>query len=435
MVLGFRALARAEARLILRLWLPLALTWLMMSLEGPIAIAFISRLAEPTANLAAFSIALSVAFFVESPIMMLLSAGAALVTDRRRYERLFRFAAGLNGFLSLMMFFLGLPPVFGWLNAGLWGLSPSLEVLVRGAVWLLVPWPAAIGFRRLWQGVLIRAGRSRQITYATIVRLLSMSAAALLGSLWARQSALLPGAWVGAAALSIGVSAEALAVRWWASPYLRSLSVQPRAALLSLRQIWVFYAPLLLTSLVHVALSPMLTIFMAKGQLGVPSLAAYPAVSNTAFLFGCLGVAYQEVVVVLEGTRARSVLAAFAAAIGVGSGLGLALLAWVPPLTSAWIDWAFGLPTAIAPLAYRGLKIATLLPFLTAFLAYYKGRFIHYHATNQNLITSVIEVGLAIGGTAGLILLLGWPALDGAVLGLLLGRLGAFGWAIRSFRK
>ncbi len=431
MELGFETLSRAEARLVLRLWLPLALTWLMMSLEGPIAIAFISRLSEPTSNLAAFSIALSIAFFVESPIMMLLSAGAALVTDRRRYEQLFRFAAGLNGFLSLMMFVLGLPPVFARLNGVLWGLSPALGELVRGAIWLLVPWPAAIGFRRLWQGVLIRAGRSRQISFATVVRLAAMSGAGLLGSLWAKQGGTLPGVWVGAVALSAGVVAEAIAVRWWAGPYLRSLSPQPRAAVLSLREIWAFYVPLLLTALVHVALSPLLTLFMAKGYMAIPSLAAYPAVTNTAFLFGCLGVAYQEVVVVLEGTRARSVLGPFAAAIALGSGLGLALIAWVPLLTSAWVDWAFSLPAGVAPLAYRGLKVATLFPALTAFLAYYKGRFIHYHATRQNLITSIIEVGLALCGTAGLIGCLGWPALDGAVVGLLVGRLAAFGWARR----
>ena len=68
---------RGELWVITRLWYPLALTWLMMSVEGPFIVAVISRLSDPTPNLAAFSVAFAIAMLVESHIMMLLSAGAA----------------------------------------------------------------------------------------------------------------------------------------------------------------------------------------------------------------------------------------------------------------------------------------------------------------------------------------------------------------------
>ncbi|MCS7189953.1 MAG: hypothetical protein RMJ66_04165, partial [Bacteroidia bacterium] len=75
-----------------RVWLPLALNWLMMALEGPFILRVISRMPEATWNLAAFGIAFTIALVVEAPIMMLLSASAALVESRQNYERLWRFA-------------------------------------------------------------------------------------------------------------------------------------------------------------------------------------------------------------------------------------------------------------------------------------------------------------------------------------------------------
>ena len=46
---------------ILAFWIPLAATWLMMSIEGPYLSALIARLAEPKFNLAAYGIAFSIA--------------------------------------------------------------------------------------------------------------------------------------------------------------------------------------------------------------------------------------------------------------------------------------------------------------------------------------------------------------------------------------
>ena len=76
---------------ILGFWLPLAATWLMMSAEGPYVAAIIARMPEATFNLAAYGVAFSLAWLVESPIMMLLTASNALVRDRPSFLALRRF--------------------------------------------------------------------------------------------------------------------------------------------------------------------------------------------------------------------------------------------------------------------------------------------------------------------------------------------------------
>ena len=67
-------------RQICTFWLPLAGTWLMMAVEAPYLAAIVARLADPTENLAAFGVALSLAVIIEAPVIMLMSASTALVT-------------------------------------------------------------------------------------------------------------------------------------------------------------------------------------------------------------------------------------------------------------------------------------------------------------------------------------------------------------------
>jgi Na+-driven multidrug efflux pump len=418
------AFSRSEWWLITRLWYPLALTWFMMSVEGPFVVAVIGRLADPASNLAAFQVAFSVAMLVESPIMMLLSASAALGNSRPQYEQLFRFASLMNVPLSLLMVVIGVPPIFAKLNQVFWGLPVEVAQLVQGAVWLLVPWPAAIGYRRLWQGILIARGESKRVTAGTVVRLLSMG----LCALGLRQFSGWPGAWVGAASLSAGVVAEMLAARFWAHPYLQSLPPKPKQPLLGMIGLWRFYSPLLLTSVIHVALTPFLTFLMAKGREALPSLAVFPAVSSTVFLFSCWGIAYQEVVIVLMGTRLRRWLWKYALGIGVGTALGLAITAW-PDLSEWWLRHLYDLPPTLAPLAQKGLLLSIITPFLVSLLAYYKGTFIHGGRTRLNLFAALLEVSSVLLLTSIGLFVFGLRALEGAILGLVGSRMLTLAWA------
>ena len=229
-------------REIFRFWLPLASTWLMMALEGPFLAALIARLPEPRYNLAAHGVAFAVAVIIEAPVIMMLGASTALVDGRISFLRLRRFTLMLNGLMTLGMLILVATPLFGVVFEGWIGLDKEIARLTRGALALLLPWPAAIGYRRFHQGLLIRSGSTRLVAYGTAVRLTAMAVTATVLFLLSD----LPGAWIGASALSTGVLAEALAARALASPEVRRLC-SPKAAAgtdLTYRDIWQFYLPL-----------------------------------------------------------------------------------------------------------------------------------------------------------------------------------------------
>ena len=167
-------------RRILRFWLPLEATWLMMAFEGPFLAAVIARLPAPEVNLAAFGVASALAWIVESPIIMMLSASNTLCRDRIAYHKLRRFSFTLNGLVTAVMMALVSPPVFSFVVRGIMGLPSGVAAPAGRAIVLLVFWPAAIGFRRFYQGILIRNGRPQAVTWGTVIRLSTMAVTGLL---------------------------------------------------------------------------------------------------------------------------------------------------------------------------------------------------------------------------------------------------------------
>lgn len=412
---------------IFRFWAPLAATWLMMSLEGPFIAAVIARLADPEYNLAAYGVAFALAMLVEAPIVMALSAATALVRDRQSFLTLRRFIHSLNAAITVTMALLLVPPVFRWVAVDLMGLPEAVVRLMHQATAVLLPWPAAIGYRRFYQGVLVRHKLTRRVAYGTVVRLTSMASVALLLGALTR----LPGACVGAAALSAGVLMEAAATRVMALGVVRSILKGPASRddgipPLTTRRAVGFYYPLALTSILAFGTNPLLSFFLGHGRLPVESLAVLPVVMSLVFLFRSGGIAYQEVSIALVGERGEHFepLAAFARKVGGLLTLGLAVVAFTP-LGTLWFERISGLSPELGRLAVLPARILTLLPALEILLSLERGLLVHAHRTRLITWATALEVATIVG-----VLLVGVAGLDlvgvvAAAAGLLLGRIAS----------
>lgn len=407
---------------IILFWAPLAATWLMMAAEGPYIAAIVARMPGAARNLAAYGVAVSLAWLVESPIMMLLSAATALVRDRASYFALRRFATILNVVVTFGMVVLALPPVFHFVGETLIHLPPEIAHLARAATLILIPWPAAIGYRRFYQGILVSHHFTRRVAYGTVVRLVTMSLTA--GVLALTTS--LPGAILGAIALVSGVLLEAGASRWMARHVVRSIKesgVVAEGTLLELGAIFRFYSPLALTSMLSMALGPLVTFGLGRGRAPLQSLAVWPVVVSTLFLFRSGGVAYQEVGIALTargGERVRRT----GVSLGVLATLALALLAFTP-LETFWLERISGLSSELAGFAIWPIRLLVLLPFLEYLLSVQRTTWILARRTGVITVATAIESG---GLLLVLLLTVGLLDLAGAVAGaiaLIAGRLAA----------
>ena len=402
---------RLTQRRILRFWSPLAATWLMMAAEGPFLAAVIARLGDPAYNLAAFGVAMAIAMIVEAPVIMMMSAATALVRDRQSLLALRRFAWRLNAAVTVVMVVVLLPPVFRLIALDVLGLPGPIERLAHQGVAVLLFWPAAIGYRRFYQGLLIRHHLTRRVAWGTVVRLATMTATAVV--LWTATDA--SGATVGAGALALGVIVEAAASRVMARRVAADLLARegdPREALTG-AAIVSFYAPLALTSLLLLGIQPLLTFFLARGRLPVESLAALPVVNGLLFMLRAPGIGFQEAALALAAERRENLpaLRRFSATLGAVLTGTLAIVAFTP-LARLWFEGVTGLPEALATLAMQPTRLLVAMPALEVWLALQRALLLVDRTTRPITVATSLEVAVL---AAALALLTGPVGLVGIV--------------------
>ena len=418
-------------RQIFLFWLPLAGTWLMMAVEGPYLAAIIARLDRPTENLAAFGVAFAFAIIIEAPVIMLMAAATALVRNRHSYLALRRFAYGLGAILTGAQLVVVLPPVFAWI-ADTVGLPPEVARLTHQGLAIMLPWPVAIGYRRFRQGLLISHNLTRRVAYGTVLRLVTMSIVALVAS----RIPSLQGVHVGAAALAVGVVVEAVASRWMTHEIVSKLldGQLERASTTPLTPgaIASFYLPLALTSVLAMAVQPMVTFFMGQSRFALQSLAVLPVVHGLTFIFRALGLSYQEVGIALLGDRRQHYrqIRNFACGLAVAAAAGLGLIAYTP-LASIWFLDISGLTPELSAFAFRPVQILALFPAGSVWMAFQRAVLVHARETTSITWASVAEVATVVTVLAVTIHSLSWVGAVAAATAILLGRIVGNLWLIK----
>jgi len=394
-----------------------------MALEGPFLAIIIARLADPKHNLAAYGVAFAIAILVESPIIMIMSASTAIVEDRDSFLKLRNFTYGLNAIITVFMVVLLITPVFNFVSISLIRLPEGVAYLAHHACILLIPWPAAIGYRRFFQGILIRSNLTRRVAYGTVVRLSAMGLTGLICYGFFEMA----GASVGALALSIGVCAEAGVSKLMArAPVIQLLSKENKNSKITpwgYRSIAKFYYPLAMTSILALGIYPVVTFFLGHSFMALESLAVFPVINSLVFIFRSLGLSFQEVGIALlgENNEGYEALKRFAIILGLCVTAGLALLAFTP-LSSVWFRNISGLTLELAQFVDWPTKIMTPLPGLMVLLSFQRSVLVQRRKTGQLTIGTTIEVAGIIALLIITVDFLGMMGAAAAAISLLVGR-------------
>jgi hypothetical protein len=388
------------SRRIFRFWVPLAAMWLMMALEQPLIAAFIAHLPDPEVNLAAYGVVFSIAVLIESPIIMLLTAGTALPKGGLSYRRLLRFSHLLIAGLTALHLLVGLTPLFDLIIRRVIRAPAEVIEHSRGAFLLMTPWTAAVGYRRLWQGVLIRFHRTGVVPVTIAVRLVVAAIMLAAGFLLQR----LPGVHVGAAALSAGVIAAALAAFLFARPVVRKNLQEPsqEEEPLSWRELIGFYVPLGMTSIILLAARPLLTLALTRLPDPLDSLAVWPVLLSVVFLGRSIAVSYQETVVALLKDRCSlRMLRRFAYILAAGL-LAVFFVFSGTPAARIWFREVAGLSARLAGVVRLPMAVLALLPALSALISWQRGILVAVRRTPA--ITRSVVLNLSVLGTALIVL-------------------------------
>lgn len=361
-----------------------------MSIEGPFLAALIARSSEPKFNLAAYGVAYSLALIIEAPIIMIMSASIALVKNRKSFYKLRNYTYAANVLITIIMLILLTPPIFYFLTEDLIGLPSEVSELTYIATIILIPWPSAIGYRRFYQGILIKHNLTRRVAYGTIIRLLAMSLCAIVLYI----SDFVAGVIVGAASLSFAVIMEAIAIRFMVRTTVKKIKSEDASSeqVLTYREIYKFYYPLALTSFIGLGVQPLVTFFVGQSKMALESLAVLPVVTSFVFLFRALGLSYQEVIIALIGEKKEKFkpLLNYAIALALILVSVLALFAFTP-LSDFWFITVSGLSEPLADFAHLPLMIMFFFPALTVLISVQRGVLVSAKNTQPITVGTITE--------------------------------------------
>lgn len=412
---------------ILKIWWPLALSWLFMGLEQPVISAVVARLAEPAIHLAALGgVVFPLALIIESPIIMLLAASTALSDHQQAYKLMYRFMMISSAIITLFHALLAFTPLYDLLVVAT--LNPPQEIIEpsRWGLMILLPWTWSIAHRRFQQGVLLRYGDAKAISIGTFFRLLASLAAMALMAFLAY-----PGIVVAATGISVGVLTEAIFVAWRARYIIQTRLPASSGNALSWRAFANFYAPLALTSFLLLAAQPLGSAALSRMPEALHSLAVWPVLIAFVFLFRGLGFAYNEVVVsaLKEKTASFADLRRFAYLLSIVLTAFMAVIAFTP-LNRFYFRNLAGLEDSLASLAIPALVLSVFWPALSVMLNLYQGVIVFARqtrfVTESVLVSLIITAVLLVFGVYSSI----YPGLIVGVIAFLVGNIAQLLWLV-----
>ncbi len=408
-----------KQRIIFLFWVPLALSWFLMTFEHPWVQGVIARLPDEQLQLAAFGLILSLMILIETPIIMMLGTGAALGRNRQHYRLLWRYLMAVNALVTVVALAMGFTPLLDIYLGQIVGVEQRIIDAVRPGIQIMALWPAFIGYRRFHQGIMIRNDHTRPIGYGTLVRLgTSAGTAILLGFLTP-----LPGAAVGAAAMLASAFVEMVYVIMVSRPDVQktlATELKDGEAPLSYRGAFKFHFPLALTSVFTLLVRPVIERGLAATENAEATLAAWAVVFSVLLIARSGAMAWQEGVIALsERPDSDGPLRRFTWTLGGGLTVLLALLAFTP-LIDLYIGAALNIPENIQPLVVLGAQVGVLIPIMTAFQSYYRGRLMYADRTTPIYSAMFLNFAATSGFMLGSVWL-GSAGIVAAVLSLLVG--------------
>ncbi|MFZ1291523.1 MAG: hypothetical protein WAR79_15615 [Melioribacteraceae bacterium] len=405
-------------------WLPLAATWLMMSFEGPFLAAIIARLVDPKYNLAAYGVAFSFALIIEAPVIMMMSASTALVKDYSSFKKLRNFNFLVSGIITSFMLIILSPSIFNYIAIELISLEKEVARLTYKAFFVLLPWPGAIGYRRFYQGIMIRNNLTKRVAYGTVIRLVMMSLTAI--SLFSLTN--IDGAVVGAFSLSVAVISEAIASRFMVNNILLKIKneIVSSRQILTYKEILNFYYPLALTSFIGLGVHPLVAFFIGQSRMSLESLAVLPVINSLVFIFRSLGLSYQEVVIALVGEKGEQYfpIVKYAKRLGLVLALGLITIA-ITPISYFWFSTVSGLSKELSTFSVFPTIIISIMPAFTVLISLQRAFLVAFKNTTPITLATIIEVTVIIVSLFVSIKIFDLTGITSSMIAFIVGRICA----------
>jgi hypothetical protein len=392
-----------------KFFVPLMLMAELMMISHAVVTAFLARMPEPQAVLAAYSVAFYTHAVLGSPVWALQIIVLSFIRDRASVHRLLRYGMLLACLVAAAQLVLGLTTLGEWFFQDLFGLRPGVAAAAqRCMVVSIVVLPASV-LRALAYGMMMLSRRPFLVTLGTVVRM-----AALAGIL-ALLTQSHEGAVVGVVALSGCILVETVYAVTLGARFHHRLE-RHATPLPSYRELWRFSWPIMLMQTAESAMAFTVNFFLGRLPRPELALAAFGVLDSMmrVLLSPLRNLVHTSQTLVRTRTDARAVLV-FSMHMGLLFG-ALLLALEIPALRHLVLVDVMGLGPAIVEAITPALRAGVLLAFAMAGAAVCRGLLIASRHTGYIALSAGLRVAaVAAVGATGLVL----GVERGATLGML----------------
>jgi Na+-driven multidrug efflux pump len=262
-------------------FIPLGFSASLVTISHVIINSTLARSANPETIIASYSIGLSMLGIIERPAILLRQTCSALVRDRKS----FRAMTAVTIYVLLAMFIGGL--IISYTPAGRWiflygfGVNEMLLERILDVYRILMFVSIFSGIRCLYHGIIISNMRTKWLTIGMAIRLVVM----YLISLYYIHFAGVNSGSVGAVIFLAGMMVEAAVSSWEGRRVLKTLPVKKEDHLIHNQgQIFRFYKPLALSSLIVILVGPAINAILGKTVDFELAIAAFAIAGSLAQL-------------------------------------------------------------------------------------------------------------------------------------------------------
>lgn len=411
---------------IFRFYVPLAASWLFMSVEAPISLRIISQLPDAKLHIAAFLMLMSMSLWIESPVIDLLSTSTALARDRKRFALISRFVWWVMGWCTVVHALVTLTPLYDLITRQILHLPEAVATELRAPLIVMIPWSAMIGWRRYKQGLLIRNGHTRPVGVGTVVR---MTFAASVGFGMA-STGQVSGTMAAAIALIASVTSEAVFVHLVSRRVVARLPEEVDGPDLSMADLAKFHLPLTATTMLTLSAGPIVGAALARSPDSVLAMAGWQVTTTLVWMHRTIVYALPEVVITLakDADSVRQ-LRRFCIGVGVVSSSLLGVL-WLTGGDQAFLVGLLGTPSDTAQMAHMAIILCVAFPLIGALQSFARGTLTVARMTMPRLTSVGVGMGLLFVGL-GVGLAMKWPGVSIAAFAMnvaLIGELAALAY-------
>jgi len=393
---------------------PLAATSLLLTLTNPLLTSAMSRSVNPTVALAGFAVAFSLCGVLYSPLLVGQQVAATRLLAGDRFGPIQSFWLRIGTLLSLVTLAVGLSPLGDWVFGAVMGVSGDIFDEARTAIILLAPVPLLTATRAVHQGRLVAGHHTNPIALATGAR---TAVIALLAAVLTVST--LGGAWVGAAAFTLGLLIETVLVAGAPAAVDRpvhAVVADATALRVADARLLRFSTPLMANTLLWWSTPLLINSVLARSPFPAEAIAAFVVVEGIAWFltapvgqFQHVGIALVDCKPTHRAVRRWLILLAAGVAMLVG-------VVSLPPIRQVVLGAVFDLDAGLLSDIGAALPFAIAYPLLYGHRQYYQGLFMRSGRSDAVGWGAALRVATVLGvAVAGL----GPLGQSGATLGVL----------------